>query len=52
MFLVLVPLAWLLGIQSGVGLKGMWVAAVCYSIGAAIVMTLKFRGGSWKKIVI
>ena len=51
-FLVLVPLAWLLGIQSGVGLKGMWVAAVCYSIGAAIVMTLKFRGGSWKKIVI
>ncbi|MDF2696036.1 MAG: Na+-driven multidrug efflux pump, partial [Labilithrix sp.] len=51
-FFVLVPLAWFLGIKSGLGLTGMWIAAVCYSIGAAIVMTLKFRGGSWKKIVL
>jgi Na+-driven multidrug efflux pump len=51
-FCVLVPLAWLLGIKSGLGLNGMWAAAVTYSIGAAIVMTLKFRGGSWKKIVL
>jgi hypothetical protein len=28
----------------------MWSAAVVYSIAAAIVMTLKFRGGSWKNI--
>jgi MATE family multidrug resistance protein len=49
-FFVLVPLAWVLGIKSGHGLPGMWAAAVAYSIGAAIVMTLKFRGGSWKTI--
>jgi multidrug resistance protein, MATE family len=51
-FFVLVPLSWFLGLKTGVGLNGMWAAAVCYSIGAAIVMTLKFRGGSWKKIVL
>ena len=49
-FFVLVPLAWLLGIGLHLGLLGMWVAAVCYCIGAAIVMTLKFRAGSWKTI--
>lgn len=49
-FFVLVPLSWFLGIKTGIGLKGMWAAAVAYCIGAAIVMTLKFRGGSWKKI--
>lgn len=49
-FLVLVPLAWVLGIMAGFGLAGMWSAAVVYAIGAAIVMTLKFRSGTWKKI--
>jgi Na+-driven multidrug efflux pump len=49
-FFVLVPLAWVLGVSTGHGLTGMWVAAVAYSIGAAIVMTLKFRGGAWKHI--
>jgi multidrug resistance protein, MATE family len=49
-FLVLVPLAWLLGIKSGFGLNGMWAAAVSYAIGASIVMTLKFRSGNWKSI--
>ncbi len=49
-FFLLVPMARLLGVEAGLGLHGMWAAAVTYSIGAAIVMTLKFRGGSWKKI--
>lgn len=49
-FLLLVPLAWLLGIVAKIGLLGMWAAAVTYAIGAACVMTLKFRGGSWKLI--
>ena len=49
-FLILVPLAWILGIQANLGLSGMWASAVFYAIGAAIVMTTKFRGGSWKKI--
>jgi putative MATE family efflux protein len=49
-FVVLVPMARLLGVEFGFGLNGMWTAAVSYAIGAAIVMTLKFRGGTWKKI--
>lgn len=49
-FLLLVPLAWVLGLKTGLGITGMWAAAVCYSIAAAIVMTMKFRGGTWKKI--
>jgi multidrug resistance protein, MATE family len=49
-FFLLVPLAWVLGVTTNNGLTGMWIGAVAYSIGAAIVMTLKFRGGSWKLI--
>ncbi len=49
-FLVLLPVAWLLGVQFGLGLNGMWSAAVAYATGAAITMTLKFRGGSWKAL--
>jgi putative MATE family efflux protein len=51
-FMVLVPMARVLGVEAGFGLTGMWVAAVTYSVGAAIVMTLKFRGGAWKTIVL
>jgi Na+-driven multidrug efflux pump len=51
-FFVLVPIARLLGVTLGYGLNGMWFAAALYIAGAAIVMTLKFRGGSWKKIVL
>lgn len=51
-FFLLVPMARLLGVEAGVGLNGMWAAAGCYATGAAIVMSLKFRGGSWKKIVL
>lgn len=51
-FLVLVPLAFLLGIYAGIGLLGMWTSAVLYGIGACIVMATKFRGGSWKKITL
>ena len=47
-FAVLVPLAWLLSGRNG--LNGMWSAAVAYAIGACIVMTVKFRGGTWKEI--
>jgi putative MATE family efflux protein len=49
-FVVLVPLAWVLGIFTGHGLTGMWFAAVAYAVAASIVMTLKFHGGSWKSI--
>jgi putative MATE family efflux protein len=51
-FGLLVPMAWLLGIKMEIGLNGMWTAAAMYCVSAAVVMTLKFRGGSWKKIVL
>jgi Na+-driven multidrug efflux pump len=43
-------MAWVLGLQMGYGIVGMWSAAVAYVICAAITMTVKFRGGSWKNI--
>lgn len=49
-FLVLVPMAWVLGIKANVGLLGMWAAAVAYSACASVVMTLKFKSGTWKEI--
>jgi multidrug resistance protein, MATE family len=51
-FAVLVPLARLLGVEANLGLNGMWAAAVAYCTCAAVVMTIKFRGGAWKKIVL
>ena len=50
MFFLLVPVSRVLGVELGYGLNGMWAAAVAYSCGAALVMTLKFRGGAWKDI--
>jgi len=49
-FLVLVPLAFALGIYAQLGLLGMWTSAVLYGVGACIAMAVKFRGGTWKKI--
>lgn len=49
-FGVLVPVAWVLGTMTHMGLSGMWLAAVTYAILACAVMTLKFRGGGWKSI--
>jgi putative MATE family efflux protein len=49
-FFLLVPLAWVLGVTTQQGLTGMWIGAVAYAIGACIVMSAKFRGGTWKSI--
>jgi putative MATE family efflux protein len=46
----LVPGAYLLGILLHQSLNGIWMSAFVYSCLAAIVMSLKFAGGSWKKI--
>ncbi len=51
-FCVLVPLAGVLGLTTHLGLSGMWSSVVVYAICAAIVMTLKFRGGAWKLITL
>ena len=51
-FLLLVPLAWLLALGLHLGLPGMWIAALVYFSFAATIMAAYFRRGSWKKIVL
>jgi Na+-driven multidrug efflux pump len=46
----LVPGAYVLGIVLRLGLNGIWMAAFGYACLAAVVMSTKFAGGSWKKI--
>jgi MATE family multidrug resistance protein len=49
-FCLLLPVSWLLGLKMGWGLHGIWIAAFLYACAAAVVMSTKFAGGSWKKI--
>jgi Na+-driven multidrug efflux pump len=51
-FGVLVPVAYVLGVKAGWGLIGIWSAACVYALLAAIVMAVKFKSGSWKRIVL
>jgi MATE family multidrug resistance protein len=46
----LVPGAYVLGVVLHLGLNGIWMAAFGYACLAAVVMSTKFAGGSWKKI--
>jgi multidrug resistance protein, MATE family len=46
----LVPGAYILGVVLHLGLNGIWIAAFGYACLAAVVMSTKFAGGSWKKI--
>ena len=49
-FFVLLPLAYLFAIVFALGLVGIWLAACVYVALAAVAMTLKWKGGSWKTI--
>lgn len=51
-FLCLVPLSWFLALPMGLGLNGIFLAAVVYIVGLGTLMTWKFRSGTWKKIRI
>ena len=48
----LVPGAYVFGVVLHQSLNGIWIAAFGYSVLAAIVMSIKFAGGSWKKIAL
>ncbi|HQO21213.1 MAG TPA: MATE family efflux transporter [Acidobacteriota bacterium] len=50
--LVYLPLAWWLGVHLGLGLLGAWSAEVIYNLIPALMMSARFRGGSWKGIRI
>ncbi len=49
---VLVPLSYALAIPAGLGLNGIFLAALAYIMLLALAMTVKFRSGSWKGIRI
>jgi Na+-driven multidrug efflux pump len=49
-FVWLVPGAYVLGLVLHLGLRGMWIAAFVYACLAAVAMSSKFAGGTWKKI--
>ncbi len=51
-FACLVPLSYLAGITFGWGIWGVWGALIFYITMLALVMALKFRTGTWKKINI
>lgn len=46
----LLPATYVLGIKLDLGLRGVWIAAFVYAIIAAVAMTGKFAGGTWKNI--
>ncbi|RLC83479.1 MAG: MATE family efflux transporter, partial [Chloroflexi bacterium] len=50
--LAYLPLVWLLGVHLGLGLLGAWSAEAIYNLIPALLMTLRFKSGSWKGIRI
>ena len=51
-FCVLIPLSYVFGVVLDLRVFGVWLAATAYVAGLAVVMVLKFHGGSWKTIKI
>ncbi len=49
---VLLPLAWLLGIQLELGVLGLWLAIPASRIALAIPAWFKLRGSSWQRIEV
>jgi Na+-driven multidrug efflux pump len=49
-FGVLVPLSWFLGPHLGLGMEGIWGAAMLYVSLLGVAMGLKFAGKSWRHI--
>lgn len=50
LFIVLIPLAYLVGITLNGGIIGLWGTIVAYCCLLAILMFIKLKTGSWKKI--
>jgi len=49
---VYIPLGWLLGIYSSLGLNGVWTANLVTQALMAIVYTALWKKGSWEKIIL
>ena len=50
LFIVLIPLAYLVGITLNGGIIGLWGTIVAYCCLLAVLMFIKLKTGSWKKI--
>lgn len=51
-YVVMLPLAWLLGLQLEAGLVGLWTALVLSRVFLGAVALRKFQGKSWEKIAV
>jgi putative MATE family efflux protein len=51
-YLLLLPLAWLLGLHLEGGVFGLWVAMVLSRVLVGAIAVLKFRGDSWTKLKV
>ncbi len=49
-WLVRLPLSWLLGIVAGLSLPGIWAAMILDMSVRALMLGLRFRNGAWKRI--
>lgn len=52
LFILLIPLAYFMGITLDLGVMGMWGAVIIYALALCVITFIKLRGGSWKKINI
>ena len=50
--LAYLPLVWVLGVHLGLGLLGAWSAEAIYNLIPTLLMALRFKSGSWKRIRI
>jgi Na+-driven multidrug efflux pump len=46
------PLVFLLGLRTPLGLSGAWMGEYFYWVLVTVIMALKFRERSWKKIAV
>jgi len=51
-YVVLLPLAWLLGLQLDLGLVGLWTGMVLSRAVLAALGWQRFRGDSWERIEV
>ena len=52
LWLVYIPLGWILGIYFNFGLNGVWVANLIVQISLALIYTSLWKTGKWKEIRI
>ncbi len=51
-FACLIPLSYLIGIQLGGGILGMWACVLVYASALCIIMFAKLKAGGWKQVIL